>query len=106
MQAEIDADVKVEADRAKKAEAALEAAIGGKAASGHTHDDRYFTETEVTNKLATKSDIGHDHDDDYYTETEIDGKIETLETAIDGKANASHGNHVPATQTAENKEFL
>ena len=106
LQAEIDADVKVEADRAKKAEAALEAAIGGKAASGHTHDDRYFTETEVTNKLATKSDIGHDHDDDYYTETEIDGKIETLETAIDGKANASHGNHVPATQTADNKVFL
>ena len=27
----------------------------------HTHDDRYFTETEVTNKLAGKSDTGHTH---------------------------------------------
>ena len=27
----------------------------------HTHDDRYFTETEVTNKLAGKSDVGHTH---------------------------------------------
>ena len=27
----------------------------------HTHDDRYFTETEVTDKLAGKSDTGHKH---------------------------------------------
>ena len=48
-------------------------AISGKADTGHTHtksqiidfahthDDRYFTETEVTNKLAGKSDTGHTH---------------------------------------------
>ena len=29
-----------------------------------------------------------------------------VQTALDGKANASHGNHVPATQTADNKIFL
>ena len=28
----------------------------GAAAASHTHDDRYFTETEVTNKLAEKED--------------------------------------------------
>ena len=48
-------------------------AISGKADKNHTHtksqitdfahnhDDRYFTETEVTNKLAGKSDTGHTH---------------------------------------------
>lgn len=41
----------------------------------------------------------HTHDDRYYTETEID-------TKLSGKANTSHGNHVPATQTASNKVFL
>ena len=41
----------------------------------------------------------HNHDDRYYTELEID-------TKLSGKANSSHGNHVPATQTASNKVFL
>ena len=47
----------------------------GAAASSHTHDDRYYTESEIDTKLA-------------------------------GKANSSHGNHVPATQTASDKVFL
>ena len=52
----------------------------------------------------TPSSIGastssHNHDDRYYTETEVD-------TKLSGKANTSHGNHVPATQTASNKVFL
>lgn len=41
--------------------ATLKTSVAGKAAASHTHDDRYFTETEVTNKLAEKSDIGHTH---------------------------------------------
>lgn len=48
---------------------------GSYAPNGHTHDERYFTETEINNLLK-------------------------------GKANTSHGNHVPATQTASNKVFL
>ena len=40
---------------------ALKTSVAGKADTGHTHDDRYFTETEVTNKLAGKSDTGHTH---------------------------------------------
>ena len=40
---------------------ALKTSVAGKADIGHTHDDRYFTETEVTNKLAGKSDTGHTH---------------------------------------------
>ena len=49
--------------------------LDGKAASSHTHDDRYYTESEINTKL-------------------------------NGKANTSHGNHVPATQTANNAVFL
>lgn len=35
---------------------------GSYAASGHTHDDRYYTESEMNTKLAGKSNIDHTHD--------------------------------------------
>ena len=81
------------------ADTLLQTAINGKSDVGHTHtksqitdfahnhDDRYFTETEVTNKLAGKSDTGHmhtkseimdfahTHDDRYFTKTEITNKL-------------------------------
>ena len=53
----------------------------------HTHDDRYYTESEIDAKLSGKSDTGHTHtkseitdfdhthDDRYYTESEIDAKL-------------------------------
>ena len=47
----------------------------GASASGHTHDDRYYTESEIDSKLTGKSDTSHTHDDRYYTETEVDTKI-------------------------------
>jgi hypothetical protein len=39
-------------------------------------------------------------------DSEIDSKVSALNTAINGKANSSHGNHVPDTQTANNAVFL
>ena len=45
------------------------------------------------------SPAGHNHDDRYYTETEVNNLLA-------GKAPSSHGNHVPATQSANNKVFL
>ena len=98
--------VEVEATRAKAAESTLQANIDKKSDTGHTHDDRYFTETEINNKLAGYSATGHNHDDLYYTETEIDAKVTTLQSNIDGKANKSHGNHVPTVETANNARFL
>lgn len=56
---------------------------GNYAASGHTHDDRYYTEAETNSKLDGKSNTGHTHDDRYYTETEID-------TKLNGKAPNGH----------------
>ena len=35
--------------------------IDGKSDSDHTHDGRYYTETEVDTKLSGKSDVGHTH---------------------------------------------
>ena len=43
--------------------------------SSHTHDDRYYTETEIDTKLSGKSNMDHLHDDRYYTENEMDGKL-------------------------------
>lgn len=75
---------------------------GDYASTSHTHDERYYTETEVDTKLSAKSNTGHthawntitgkpdtftpsshNHDDRYYTETEVDNKLGT-------KANANH----------------
>ena len=35
----------------------------------HTHDDRYYTESEVDTKLSGKSDTGHNHDSVYFRTT-------------------------------------
>ena len=43
--------------------------------SNHTHDDRYYTESEIDNKFAGVSSSSHTHDDRYYTESEIDNKF-------------------------------
>ena len=67
--------------------AALQTSVAGKAAASHTHDDRYYTETEVDTKLSGKSnvehthtkseitDFAHTHDDRYFTETEVTSKL-------------------------------
>lgn len=40
----------------------LSASDVGAASSTHSHDDRYYTETEIDQKLADKSDKTHNHD--------------------------------------------
>ena len=51
--------------------------------SSHTHDDRYYTESEIDTKLSGKANSSHTHDDKYYTESEID-------TKLGGKSNTDH----------------
>ena len=54
---------------------ALTTKINGKANSSHTHDDRYFTESEINTKLNRKANSSHTHDDRYFTESEINTKF-------------------------------
>ena len=44
----------------------------------------YSSATQVNTALSGKSDTGHTHDDRYYTETEIDNKIEALSGSSTG----------------------
>lgn len=39
----------------------IKSAFDGKSNTGHTHDDRYYTETEINTKLNGKSNTGHKH---------------------------------------------
>lgn len=39
----------------------IKSAFDGKSNTGHTHDDRYYTKTEVNTKLDGKSNTGHKH---------------------------------------------
>lgn len=67
--------------------AALQTSVAGKAAASHTHDDRYYTESEIDTKLSGKADkahthtksqitdFAHTHDDRYFTETEVTNKL-------------------------------
>jgi microcystin-dependent protein len=57
----------------------------------HTHDDRYYTETEIDTKLSGLPVSGHTHDDRYYTESEMN-------TLLAGKQ--ASGSYAPATGIA------
>ena len=92
--------------------AQVDALLSGLPVAGHTHDERYYTESEIDGKIQTintaisgKAASDHTHDDRYYTETEIDNKlggksntghshvqsdITDLDTALAGKAAVSH----------------
>lgn len=69
----------------------LNSAIANKANTSHTHDDRYYTETEVNNLLSGKANSSHTH-----TIANVSG----LQSALDGKAASSHGTHVSYSTTA------
>lgn len=40
---------------------ALNTVAAGKADSNHTHDSRYYTESEIDSKLSSKADVDHEH---------------------------------------------
>ena len=64
----------------------------------------FITLADCRRKIARHNadPLAHDNlarKDDYYTKPEVDAKL-------NGKANTSHGNHVPATEQANNARFL
>jgi hypothetical protein len=60
-------------------------------AVAHTHDDRYYTETEIDTKLSGLPVSGHTHDDRYYTETEMNNLLAGKQAS---------GSYAPATGIA------
>lgn len=54
----------------------LQSQLDGKANSVHTHDDRYYTETEMDEKLNGKANVDHTHGI---------GDVTGLSTSLDGK---------------------
>lgn len=61
----------------------ITAGKGIKVAQEPTENLELTTKQYVDNKLANKSNTGHNHDDRYYTETEIDTKLNALLGAND-----------------------
>lgn len=65
-------------------QADLIALLNGKSDVGHTHDDRYYTETEIDSQMAGKSNVGHSHtsssitDFDTAVDANIDAKVSEL----------------------------
>lgn len=55
-------DASAKLDEAKQY---TDTAVSGKANTTHSHDDIYYTETEIDSKLSSKSDTTHKHDSDY-----------------------------------------
>lgn len=70
---------------------ALETEVSGKANTSHTHDDRYYTETEIDTLLSGKANSSHTH---------TISNITNLQSTLDGKAATSHGAHVSFSTTA------
>ena len=60
----------------------------GAAPTEHTHDDRYYTETEIDSKLNDKADSTHVHTID---------NITGLQNVLDEKAASSHSHSVATT---------
>lgn len=56
----------------------LKTNVDGKASTSHIHDDRYFTETEVSNLLSTKLNVS------VYTAQDILNKIKTVDGSNSG----------------------
>ena len=68
--------------------------------SEHNHDERYYTETEIDNKLTNKADSNHNHDSRYYTETEVN-------TLLGSKVDTETGKGLSTNDyTNEEKEKL
>ncbi|MGL5315601.1 MAG: tail fiber protein [Peptostreptococcaceae bacterium] len=63
-----------------------------------TSTKRFVSDAQIA-EWDKKIHIVHDHNDIYYTKTEMN-------TKLDGKANSSHGNHVPTLESANNTRFL
>ena len=59
----------------------LQKALDGKAAASHTHDDRYYTETEINTKLNGKANSSHTHASADITSLDVSKLTGTIDIA-------------------------
>ena len=80
---------------------ALDSAIDGKANAVHSHNDVYYTETEIDAKLTTKSDTTHKHDSDY----DVKGAASAVQDNLDAVSDIldSHTGNADIHVTTTNK---
>ena len=97
--------------------AALQTSVAGKAAASHTHDDRYYTESEIDTKLSGKSDTGHTHTKSQITDfptslknpnaLTVNGKTYDGSSAVNaGVQTVANGGTGVTTQAAINRAFI
>lgn len=67
----------------------IDSAVNAKADSDHNHSGVYAPVSHQHTKSQI-TDFDHTHDDRYYTETEIDTQVSNLQSSINGKASSTH----------------
>lgn len=75
----------------------LSATVSGKANSSHTHDDRYFTEDEIDEKLSAKANIAHTHDGVYDANGAAASALTSANAYTDSKIDAIVGEGASVT---------
>lgn len=76
--------------------------LSGKSDTGHIHDTRYYTESEVDNKMSS-----HTHDTRYYTQTQVDDKFGNFSFTSDDLFGAGGGEVIQASaDTNGNPNYL
>lgn len=80
----------------------VDEAVNTKANASHSHDDRYYTETEINTKLSSKSDTSHTHTGIYDVKGAADSALSSAKTYTDGLIDDEITNRNSAISTAKN----
>ena len=75
----------------------LSTTVSGKADASHTHDDRFYTETEIDTKLVDKADSSHTHTGVYDVSGAAASALSSANTYTDSKIDALVGEGASTT---------
>ena len=71
-------------------------ALNNKSDATHNHDDKYYTQNQIDEKLQSKADSSHNHDDKYDTKGSANTALYSAkayaDTVASGKSDSTH-NH-------------
>lgn len=73
----------------------IQTQLNGKAAASHTHDDRYYTESEIDDLLAAKANTSHTHSADNITSGTL--ALDRIPTITDAKIQGMNANKLIGT---------